>query len=152
MKNILVVFSALILLMGCQTFATVKNIESEKQQLKKSNIETVQKFPDKEDYTIIKTAKPVLCIDQEKALSSLQEVGETPLVTWYNESIEYPVMLFINRKTGTVSLLEYPAMGNIKSETFNNLACLVSHGIGAKVFDGGSKIDASYNIKSNKNP
>ena len=52
MKNILVVFSALILLMGCQTFATVKNVESEKQQLKKSNIETVQKIPDKEDYTL----------------------------------------------------------------------------------------------------
>ena len=150
MKNILVVFFALFLLVGCGAFADVNKTESKKEQLKLSNTETVQKLPDKEELKILKTAKPILCIDQTKVLTHLDSIGEKPLATWYDETIGYPVILLVNRETGTASLLEYPAMGNMPSETFEGYACLVAHGIGVKVFDDKPKINTVYTKKMKK--
>ena len=139
MKNLLVAFFALPLVMGCQVIGSAES----REQLKKEVHESSEDVP-------VQTVKPVVCIEQIKLLAHLETLGEKPLAAWYNDTAEYPAMLLVNRDTGTVSVLEY-LVGNPEDEKFEGLACLVSEGIKFKFFnDVGVK--ANYKINFEKTP
>ena len=138
MKNFLVVFFALILLVGCQI---IGNAES-KEQLKKEVHESSEVVP-------VQTVKPVICIEQDKLLTHLKSIGEKPIAAWYNDTAEYPAMLLVNRDTGTISVLEY-LVGNPEDEKFEGLACLVSQGVEFKFFNNNT--DVYHKINFEKTP
>ena len=98
----------------------------------------------------VKTMKPIICIEQTQLLTHLQTLGEKPLAVWYNDTTKYPAMLLVNRDTGTVSVLEYPALGNVPDTPFENLACLVSEGVNFNLLDNNT--NANYKIKFQKTP
>lgn len=136
MKYISVVVISLSLLLGCQTVNAVA-----------SNKQLISKAEETELPTVngVKTSKPVLCLKNAIVLNHLQRIGEEPYASWYDETVGYPVLLLINKKTGTATLIEYPGMGNIENETFKDMACIVSHGIGTKFFkDKSRKVFINY--------
>ena len=139
MKNLLVAFFALPLVMGCQVIGSAES----REQLKEEVHESSEDVP-------VQTVKPVVCIEQIKLLAHLESLGEKPIAAWYNDIAEYPAMLLVNRDTGTVSVLEY-LVGNPEDEKFEGLACLVSEGVKFKFFnDVGVK--ANYKINFEKTP
>ena len=138
MKNFLVVFFALTLLIGCEI---IGNAES-KEQLKKEVHESSEVVP-------VQTVKPVICIEQDKLLTHLKSIGEKPIAAWYNDTAEYPAMLLVNRDTGTISVLEY-LVGNPEDEKFEGLACLVSQGVEFEFFNNNT--DVYHKINFEKTP
>ena len=141
MKNILVAFFALPLLIGCQIIGDAES----KEQLKVEIQASVEDAPAE----VIQTMKPVVCIEQAKLLNHLNSMGEKPLAIWHNNITEYPAMLLANKDTGTISVLEY-IMGNEEDEVFKDVACLVSEGVGFQYLNDDAT--TNYKIKFQKTP
>ena len=139
MKNLLVAFFALPLLIGCQV---IGNAES-KEQLK------IQTSSEEVPVDAVKTVKPIICIEQTKLLNHLKSLGEKPLAIWHNNITEYPAMLLANKDTGTITVLEY-IMGNEEDIEFEGLACLVSEGVGFQYLNDDAT--ANYKIKFQETP
>jgi|TARA_B110000196_G_C20938561_1_gene563477 hypothetical protein len=131
MKHISVFAVAFSLLFGCQTVGAVSNND----KLITENKEIVPKeTPKSEEEAVgLKTAKPVICVNSVKLLTHLKSLGEIPHATWFDEAHGHPVIFLVNINTGSSTLLEYPAMGNIKLPTYEGLACIISSGIGTHV-------------------
>ena len=145
MKNFLVVFFALTLLIGCEIIGTVES----KEQLSEGFSGDIISEDDDAPVDAVQTMKPVICIEQNKLLTHLKSIGEKPIAAWYNDTAEYPAMLLVNRDTGTISVLEY-LVGNPEDEKFEGLACLVSQGVKFKSFNNNT--DAYHKINFEKTP
>ena len=141
MKNLLVAFFALPLVMGCQI---VGNAES-REQLR----EEVQASSEDVPTEAVQTMKPIICIEQIKLLAHLESLGEKPIAAWYNDTAEYPAMLLVNRDTGTISVLEY-IVGDEEDEVFKGVACLVSEGVKFQFFNNNT--DVYHKINFEKTP
>jgi len=141
MKNILVAFFALPLLIGCQIIGDAES----KEQLKVEIQASVEDAPAE----AVQTMKPVVCIEQAKLLNHLNSMGEKPIAAWYNNITEYPAMLLANKDTGTISVLEY-IVGNEEDEVFKGVACLVSEGVKFQFFNYDA--NTNYKIKFQKTP
>jgi len=139
MKNLLVAFFALPLVMGCQVIGSAES----REQLKEEVHESSEDVP-------VQTVKPVVCIEQIKLLAHLESLGEKPIAAWYNDIAEYPAMLLVNRDTGTISVLEY-IVGDEEDEVFKGVACLVSEGVKFQFFND-VDANANYKIKFQKTP
>ena len=135
MKHLITIM-AVFLLMGCQTTEnTPKNIAS--VNLDKAEQET--KVPESQT-NVIKTAKPMICGPAAEAHSGLaKNSGEGPILLWRDVSGTYFSALWMNKETGTISVLEYPQGPD--------LACFSSMGTHA-VFNEEPKVGIS--IKANE--
>ena len=130
MKHLITIL-AVFLLMGCQTTEnTPKNIAS--VNLDKAEQKT--KVPESQT-NVIKTAKPMICGPAAEAHSGLaKNAGEGPILLWRDISGTYFSALWMNKETGTISVLEYPQGPD--------LACFSSMGTQA-VFNEEPKVGIS---------
>ena len=96
---------------------------------------TVPSTPPKSD--AVKTVKPILCGPMKDVLSSMmKDYDEEPFVTWQDAAHGFPVMLLINKKTRTSTLLEYPGFRN--DAVYHENACIISVGINTKILRSSS--------------
>ena len=127
MKHVSVIAIAFSLLFGCQTVGAVSNND---KLITKSEEILPKETPKSEEKAVgLKTAKPVICVDNAKLLTHLKSLGETPYATWLDESHGHPVIFLVNINTGSSTILEYPSMGKLKLPMYEGLACIISSGI-----------------------
>ena len=92
MKYLVLVLS-MFLLMGKQALAEHKDHEEN------------QKLPeDKSGFTMVQ--KPIVCGPAEKILGAIEKFGEKPLAIWMDSEIDTPVVFYINKKTGTITVVQ----------------------------------------------
>ena len=82
----------------------------------------VEKIP----LNVIKTAKPILCVNSIEIFSHLQSIGEMPIATWTDETYGYPVIVFMNIEEGSSSVIEMPS---VDKGLLKGLACIISSGV-----------------------
>ena len=68
--------------------------------------------------------------------SMMKDYDEEPFVTWQDAAHGFPVMLLINKKTKTSTLLEYPGFRN--DAVYHENACIISVGINTKILRSSS--------------
>ena len=115
--------------MGC-------NIIKAKTQVEKVPV------PKIEDFKVIQTAKPILCADEKAILKHLDRIGEQPMLTWSDDNHGYPVVLFVNVKSGSISVIEIPRLATspaLDKAPFKGLVCFPSTGSNAKMTLPGNK-------------
>jgi len=126
---ILVVF----LLMGCQTNNNIapNDITSPKPEIEQDEKAAQESDPDsipKKERTPVapmQVMKPVICGDVKMIFESLLNTSkELPILAWYDEKYGHKVMVLVNKKKRTTSVVEM-----ITPE----VACFLSVGIGAEM-------------------
>ena len=87
-------------------------------------------IPNNKLNNLVQTAKPILCADKSDIFSYLENVGEIPVATWTDETQGYPVILFMNTKTGGSSVIEMPSLDK---GPFRGLVCFISTGVNSVI-------------------
>ena len=87
-------------------------------------------IPNNKLNNLVQTAKPILCADKSDIFSYLENVGEIPVATWTDETQGYPVILFMNTKTGGSSVIEIPSLDK---GPFMGLVCFISTGVNSVI-------------------
>ena len=87
-------------------------------------------IPNNKLNNLVQTAKPILCADKGDIFSYLENVGEIPVATWTDETQGYPVILFMNTKTGGSSVIEIPSLDK---GPFMGLVCFISTGVNSVI-------------------
>ena len=113
------IFGLVFLLLGWNSAMGCSAIKAEIQ------VEKVP-VPKIEDFKVIQTAKPILCADQKAILEHLDSIGEEPMLTWSDGDHGYPVILFVNSKNGSSSVIEIPGLDK---GPFKDLVCFISTGL-----------------------
>ena len=100
MKHLISIM-AVFLLMGCQTTeTTAEDISSPKSVAEKEV---------KAPMVPYQTVKPVLCADSETVHENIMDgPEEKPILFWKDGSDSYFSALWMNEKTRTLTVLEYP--------------------------------------------
>ena len=134
MKRYLI-FGLVFLMAGCEAsggdimmaWPTIPTIE--KTEVKKV---PPPKEPKIKEPTInaLTTSKPILCANQKEVFQHLMKLGELPLASWTDADYGFPVILFMNTKTGGSSVVE---VHGIKEGAFKDMVCFVSTGVGGDV-------------------
>ena len=104
-------------MMGCETIEAISD-----GKLPIVTKTQVEKIP----LNVIKTAKPILCVNSIEIFSHLQSIGEMPIATWTDETYGYPVIVFMNIEEGSSSVIEMPS---VDKGILKGLACIISTGI-----------------------
>ena len=135
----LAILMAVFLLVGCQTTDNVPKKKSPDQPKKvvnvvKNGVEYVFKKEDEETGKpeldkpelppMINVPKQVQCFPGEYILQGLaEESKEKPVVLWKDGYYGHQVIFFVNKETGTSTLIEYPPMFK------GDYACVLSVGV-----------------------
>ena len=128
MKYLSVVVIAFFLL-GCQTVGA----ENGSNQLIVKNEELVKETSKEKEVKGLRVPKSIICLSSVKVLAHLKSIGEVPHAIWIDEAFGHPVIMLINVKTGSLTILEYPSSGKISSPMYEGLACVLSSGIGLNI-------------------
>ena len=76
--------------------------------------------------------KPIICGPMQDVMKSMMDdYNEEPFATWQDAAHGFPVMLLINKKTKTSTLLEYPGFRN--DTVYHENECIISVGINTKI-------------------
>ena len=130
----LVAIMAVFLLMGCQT---TENTPKDNATVKP--VDMVQKKSEVPEEPVIQTAKPIMCAQAKVVHDGLTENSEEkPFLLWQDVSGTYFSALWMNKKSKTITVVEYP--------NGPNTACFVSVGTDA-VFAPDNKVGISINAK-----
>ena len=128
MKYLSVVVIAFFLL-GCKTVGA----ENGSNQLIVKNEELVKETSKEKEVKGLRVPKSIICLSSVKVLAHLKSIGEVPHAIWIDEAFGHPVIMLINVKTGSLTILEYPSSGKISSPMYEGLACVLSSGIGLNI-------------------
>ena len=91
----------MFLLVACQTMQPVEP----KIEIKSEISSHVEK---KEIPKYIETDKPLACVESDLALAKLKDkAGEIPYAVWYDTTKNFRVLMTINKKAKTVTIMEY---------------------------------------------
>ena len=116
-------------LFGCQTVGA----ENGSNQLIVKNEELVKETSEEKKVEGWKVSKSLICISSVKLLAHLKSIGEVPHAIWIDEAFGHSVIMLVNVKTGSLTILEYPSGGKISSPMYEDLACVLSSGIGLNI-------------------
>ena len=103
MKNLIALLTV-FLLMGCQT-----TDELSKEEPPKKEVKAVVTEPSKPAVpNLFNSKKPILCGKTQLILSRIMgSAKEQPVIFWESEPFGYPAALYINRETGTSTVLDF---------------------------------------------
>ena len=91
----------MFLLVACQTMQPVEP----KIEIKSEISSHVEK---KEIPKYFETDKPLACVESDLALAKLKDkAGEIPFAVWYDTTKNFRVLMMINEKAKTVTIMEY---------------------------------------------
>ena len=91
----------MFLLVACQTMQPVEP----KIEIKSEISSHVEK---KEIPKYFETDKPLACVESDLALAKLKDkAGEIPYAVWYDTTKNFRVLMMINEKAKTVTIMEY---------------------------------------------
>ena len=127
----------ILFLMGCQTTAQTldntpsKPVETAQAEPQVEPRKAPEKFGKQEDLESMEPAievfssmKPVLCGKADEVLKAITDKSnEKPIGFWNSSTHGHPVLLLLNKKTGTTTVLEYPSPV---------IGCIISVGVNAK--------------------
>jgi|LUMJ01.1.fsa_nt_gb hypothetical protein len=103
MKN-LIALLAIFLLIGCQTTDELSKEEPPKKEVKSANVEP----PKPVLPNLFNSKKPILCGKVQLILDRIMsKAKERPVIFWESEPFGYPAALYINRETGTSTVLDF---------------------------------------------
>ena len=110
----LITLLAVFVLIGCQTTGETLPEKEVKP------VATALNLPD-----LFHSQKPIICGKPEIILNGITNVAkELPVIFWQSESFGYPVVLYLNQKTGTSTVLDFVDPDKI---------CIISVGKNAKL-------------------
>ena len=142
-RSYITIFSLVFLisfLSGCQTTDTVviaKPIEISDPKKEESKQKDPEEVP-----TVFQTAKPVICAPPDVIKKGLNSSTEKVFAMWKSLLKEYPVVMFVDSKQKTLTILEYIG---------NGYACFLSVGKNVDILDfpvstNGNGIKANYKL------
>ena len=103
MKNLIALLTV-FLLMGCQTTDELSKEEPPKKEVKAAVTE-----PSKPAVpNLFNSTKPILCGKTQLMIDRIMgSAKERPVIFWESEPFGYPAALYINRETGTSTVLDF---------------------------------------------
>ena len=103
MKNLIALLTV-FLLIGCQT-----TDELSKEEPPKKEVKAVVTEPSKPAVpNLFNSKKPILCGKTQLILSRITGgAKERPVIFWQSEPFGYPAAVYINRETGTSTVLDF---------------------------------------------
>ena len=103
MKNLIALLTV-FLLIGCQTTDSLSIEEPPKKE-----VNAVVTEPSKPAVpNLFNSKKPILCGKTQLILSRIMgSAKEQPVIFWESEPFGYPAALYINRETGTSTVLDF---------------------------------------------
>ena len=116
MKHYLLI-GLVFLVVGCETIEAAS--DGKPPIVTKTQVE---KIP----LNVIKTAKPILCVNSIEIFSHLQSIGEIPIATWTDAIHGHPVIVFMNIEEGSSTVIEMPSFND---RLLKELACILSAGV-----------------------
>ena len=94
------------------------------------------------------TRKPLACVESNLALSSLKkDHGEIPYAIWHDPSRNNRILMMVNKKTKTATILEYivtPDAPEFKDIGETQYICLLTTGIGLYINNKKETTKISY--------
>ena len=143
MKHYLVI-GLVFLMVGCETIeANLPPAVTKTQVDDHWPMDLMVQIPNNKLKNLVQTAKPILCADKGDIFSYLENIGEMPVATWTDETQGYPVILFMNTKTGGSSVIEIPSLDK---GPFRGLVCFISTGVNSAI-ESLTKKDIGKSIK-----
>ena len=98
----------------------------------------------KEILQAFETVKPLACVELNLALASLEkDHGELPYAIWHDPSRDNRILMMVNKKTKTATILEYivtPDAPEFKDIGETQYVCLLTTGIGLYI---NNKVEAT---------
>ena len=141
MKHKIILLLGALLIGGCQTTQSVEPKIEVKSKLSSHDEK-------KERPQAFQTEKPVACVESKLALAKLEEVaGEIPHALWYDTTKNYRVLMMVNKKTKTATILEYivtPDAPEFKDIGETQYVCLLTTGIGLYINNKEETTKISY--------
>ena len=98
----------------------------------------------KEILQAFETVKPLACVELNLALAGLEkDHGELPYAIWHDPSRDNRILMMVNKKTKTATILEYivtPDAPEFKDIGETQYVCLLTTGIGLYI---NNKVEAT---------
>ena len=122
MKHKAMILLGALLIGGCQTTQSVEPKIEVKSEL--SSHEKKERPP------AFQTDKPIACVESKLALAKLEEMaGEIPHALWYDTTKNYRVLMMVNKKAKTVTIMEYvPTPSEFAGTGDTQFVCFLSMG------------------------
>ena len=102
----------------------------------------------KEILQAFETVKPLACVELNLALASLEkDHGELPYAIWHDPSRDNRILMMVNKKTKTATILEYivtPDAPEFKDIGETQYICLLTTGIGLYINNKEETTKISY--------
>ena len=102
----------------------------------------------KEILQAFETVKPLACVELKLALASLEkDHGELPYAFWHDPSRDNRILMTVNKKTKTATILEYivtPDAPEFKDIGETQYICLLTTGIGLYINNKKETTKISY--------
>ena len=124
MKHLVIILT-IFMLVACQTTQSVEPKIEVKSKLSSHDEK-------KERPQAFQTEKPVACVESKLALAKLEEMaGEIPHALWYDTTKNYRVLMMVNKKAKTVTIMEYiPTPSAFEGADDIQFVCFLSMGTG----------------------
>ena len=132
MKRYLI-FGLIFLMAGCKAIGAVKPLQPpiiQAEAVPTPKVTPKTKEPAVPEVNALTTAKPILCANQKEVFEHLMKIGEMPVAHWDDGDRGFPVILFMNTKTGGSSVVE---VHGLKSGPFKDLVCFISTGTNSQL-------------------
>ena len=102
----------------------------------------------KEILQAFETVKPLACVELNLALAGLEkDHGELPYAIWHDPSRDNRILMMVNKKTKTATILEYivtPDAPEFKDIGETQYICLLTTGIGLYINNAEETTKISY--------
>ena len=102
----------------------------------------------KEILQAFETVKPLACVELNLALAGLEkDHGELPYAIWHDPSRDNRILMMVNKKTKTATILEYivtPDAPEFKDIGETQYICLLTTGIGLYINNKKETTKISY--------
>jgi hypothetical protein len=125
MKHLMIL--VIFLLVGCQTNNTIpKGVVLSTTTTPTIEDDTETKKSDPNDANLVQLGKPVICGDGSKIVPSLiKNTGEQPVMMWKSDKHGNRIIVMMNIKSKTVTVLEWPKPTDV------DFVCILTTGINA---------------------
>ena len=131
-----------LLIGGCQTTQSVEPKVEVKSEL--------SSHEEKEKPKYFQTDKPLACVESNVALTKLKKsAGETPYAIWYDSIKNYQVLMMVNKKAKTVTIMEYiPTPSEFLDSDDTQYVCFLSMGLGLYINSKSEAIKVSFGMEN----
>ena len=143
MKHKAMILLGALLIGGCQTTQSVEPKVEVKSEL--------SSHEEKEKPKYFQTDKPLACVESNVALTKLKKsAGETPYAIWYDSKKNYQVLMMVNKKAKTTTIMEYiptPDGPDFEGIDETQYICLLTTGIGLYINNEVETTNVSYKME-----